>query len=241
MEVCLRIFRGIMMARKFTLLLILLMTLLIVPIDVSSGATDFSELEWGFQEGDNFNYTLRVYIPELDLDISEEVTVNVTYLGEVPDIVDEITVQPFRYYFSTLMTWRNGTIIGLTMRIPNLGSFWSAIPLGNWSALNEVYGKIPEMIQIQDSLRFWGFTFNQEYGEVVHIEVYEFSKADGVIERFFERTTNLNGSLEYLVEFTRDGYVSDLTIFGGIIGVGFVVLFGGVIVKRRRGNSSSLR
>ncbi|MGY5855224.1 MAG: hypothetical protein RTS72_01405 [Candidatus Thorarchaeota archaeon] len=110
----------------------------------------------------------------------------------------------------------------------------SSKPIGKWSALNEVYGSHPEVIHIEESLGSWGFSFPQEYGEVREITTFEFSKSNGVIQRYFKRATNLNGSLEFLAELTIDGYVSSYAIIGSIVGAGVILIVIGIMAKRRR-------
>lgn len=225
---------GLMVARKFTLLMIIIMSILIIPLDVTSGATNVSELEWGFQEGDQFNYTLRMHIPELDINVREKITVTVIYLGELPETAEYFSIPPFYEYYQYVMTWRNGTYTWDTMRIPNAGSLWSAVPLGNWSTLNQIYGSDPEFIRTEESLGTWGFTWPHEYGEYAEILTCQYSRTNGVIQRFFNRISYMNGSLEYLAEITIDGYISDLTIIGGIVGAGVILMVIGIMVKRRR-------
>lgn len=222
------------MARKLTLLVILTVSLLIIPLDVSSGVTDLSENEWGFQEGDQFNYTLRMYIPELDIDIRERITVRVLYLGELPETAESFTIQPFHHYYQYVMIWRNGTYLWETMRVPNAGNLWSAVPIGSWSTLHEVYGSDPEFIRTEESLGTWGFTYPHEYAEYAEILTCKYSKTNGVIQRYFNRISYMNGSVEYLAEITMDGYVSDLTVIGGIVGASTIILIIGIVARRRR-------
>jgi hypothetical protein len=224
---------GDMMATRSAVLMFFLISVVIVPSIHTAEAFDFSDSEWGFEEGSKFNYTLRMRMPLFNIDILEKVTVIIEYAPSPLTTIDSGSIPPFNRYYLWWMTWRNGTATGYTMRLPGLGEFWSAVPVGNWSVLDEMYN-VPEIIRLKDSLSSWGFTLIQKYGETTAIRSYTYSKTDGVIQRYYAKTTLSNGSLEYYVEMTRDGYVSDIVLIGGVVVAAIVILSLGFFVKRRK-------
>jgi len=221
------------MITRSAALMIVLMLIVIAPSSLTADAFDFRSSEWGFEEGCKFNYTLRMTLPLFEIDIQEEVTVIVEHITSLPTTIDSVSIPAFNRYYLWWMTWRNGTGTWETMGIPGLGEFWSAVPIGNWSVLNEMYD-VPDIIQLDESLRSWGFTITQKYEETTEIRSYTYSKTDGVIQRYYAKTSLTNGSMDYYVEMTRDGYVSDLIVLGGVAVAGIAILALGILVKRRK-------
>ena len=225
------------MERKSWLFLILIASFLMIPLDSVDGSTVLGNVEWGFQDGDHINYTLRMQVPELDIDFTEKVTVVVDQLLAAPNSVPSGSIPPFGsgYYYSYALIWRNGTPTWETMRVPQAGGLWSAVPIGNWSALNDLYGDIPEILTVEDSFNTWGLTMTFEHAGLREIKTYTYSKTDGVIQRCFMKTSFLNGSVTYLAEMIREGHIPDAVVIGGVIGAAAAILILGVLEKRRKG------
>ncbi|NHI87953.1 MAG: hypothetical protein EAX87_00435 [Candidatus Thorarchaeota archaeon] len=70
---------GDVLAIRSAVLMLVLMSVVIVPSIHTAETFDFSDSEWGFEEGSKFNYTLRMRMPLFDIDILEKVTVIIEY------------------------------------------------------------------------------------------------------------------------------------------------------------------
>ncbi len=215
-----------MVARKITLLMIFVFIFSLVPVDVVDAEPNSQGLEWGFQEGDHFNYTLRIPNPENGEYIVEKVIVSVVYL--------EALTYPVGGHVDLrrgiLISWKNGTPTSETMRVPP--DVWDALPIGNWSVFSEWYSE-SSLYQIHDTPSIWGYTLFHGGDGRSTTETFEYSKTDGAVQRHFMRVMQ-DGQVEYQMELTRDGYVSNMTIIVGTVGAGIILLVIGILVRRRR-------
>ncbi|MGY5876578.1 MAG: hypothetical protein RTU30_12590 [Candidatus Thorarchaeota archaeon] len=186
-------------------------------------------LLWGFDEGARFDYTFHYHYetPSVVIDFTEQIY----YIIEnITPITTYYFFQMGPYYlYDATAFWANGTMV---VYPSNAHYWWFAYPIGNWSVFLSIFYRIaegnPETFQVIDTPFHIGYTIS-----VSAVETIECSKSDGVIDRFSSIFDKPEMSYRTIVELTRVGYISDSTIFTGIIGASVIGIVVVVILVRR--------
>jgi hypothetical protein len=209
-----------MMARKMTFLLILLVSLILIPIDSVEAQTTSQGLEWGVQEGDQFNYTMRMRYPDGNIDLQEPVILSIVGLGWIPDPATLFVGGGFESWID--LKWQNGSNVHENVAIDY--TVLMPLPIGNWSVFTDLVEDNQELHVIDGLSNTWGFTFQDQLGIGGLTIKYTYSKNDGMIQQFREREVAPTGGETFLMEVTRVSNSQTLLLIGGIAGAGIIAL-----------------
>jgi hypothetical protein len=165
--------RSLLRRKLGILLFICILSLIIVS---PATAITNHNLHWGFEDGDQFHYSIS---GNQFTDISDYY-VEVDSIPTLPEDINFFSDIPY-YQIGVSFYYENGT----EFEQYYLSMYWMAFPIGNWSFIQELIGDNPYSENtIIDTASEWGVSNTQEYGGTTQSGTIKFSKADGVLNLY---------------------------------------------------------
>jgi hypothetical protein len=193
-------------------------------------------LWWGLEEGNTIGYSYHFDYPDIT-PVSFHFYVTIDSLPVIQDGISETHQVVLNENFFT-MRFDNGTELEPSVSYPI-----TAIPVGNWTLLQQIVDPMFFGIGHHLSQTEWIDTFDEWGFKLIHIwnvyyrteVVFRFSKFDGGLNVFRGETVDEDLEVQYL-DITRDGLQFPGTILiiigGGLIAA--VIVLSIVISRRRR-------
>ena len=203
-----------------------------LPQNLNAQTTHSQGLEWGFQEGDRFDFveTYTEDDPENPIHIQMDYYLIAPEASVIPDpltVNDSVLLRRADIYF------RNGT------KIPSPGIRF-AVPIGNWSLLTEIRSATNEMYyqsgEILDEPSYWGFSYDEGGNWSSSTTRFEFAKVDGVLLTIVYTASDIYTNISHTMTVVRvTSFTMDPTILGLVAIGGLTILVIVLLIWERRG------
>jgi hypothetical protein len=218
---------GVSMRRTIGLLFVVC-AIALVSISPVTAITNHN-LHWGFEVGDQFHYSIsgQQYITITDYYVE---------IDEVPTLPEDIHYSMDLSYHLLIYSvyYENGT----EFEYNYLTLYWIALPIGNWSFVQELIGENPySETTIINTATEWGMTSSSEFGGMTQTATIKFSKADGVLNLYSIVVEPDEGETQSTI-ITRKGLggIGSVSLPALLIGGGsgiIIVVFVVLIYKER--------
>ena len=223
--------------------------ILVLALFTSSSLMVNHSFMWGVEVGDRFDFIIKIgYSPrQMELD-QREILLNLKIYMQVTDLIDlSDPVADSSIWYVTNMFMEadiflsNGTSFStIDLDVYQLLEGAAAIPIGNWSLLNEIIDTTNEDMGLDytytviDESDYWGYSFEDSFMD--SSETWKWSKTDGslhsvnVVNSSHEKLPYLM-ALDFTVE--RTGSSQSFLIYLGL-GVSLLVIAVLVVFLRKR-------